>query len=227
MTRSEFGEPIGTLYYFGDPMCSWCWGFKPTLERVEQEYPELRRVTVMGGLRQGEPVPMGDELIALIRQAWQRIESATGQPFEHAFWDRHRPLATTVPACRAVVTARLLDPHREWRFMVAMFNAYFTRVMDPSRRETQLAIAEEQGFDREEFGAALDSDRVEAALRGDLKLTESMGVRGFPSLVLNLGKKYFLISPGCQPIDVLRKSINTVYEAQGIQFTRPESGLYS
>jgi putative protein-disulfide isomerase len=227
MSQSEFGAPIGTLYYFGDPMCSWCWGFKPTLEQVEQEYPELRRITVMGGLRQGEPVPMADDLIALVRQAWQRIETATGQPFDHEFWDKHRPLATTVPACRAVVTARLLDPKREWRFMVAMFNAYFTRALDPSRRETQLSVAEEQGFDRAEFGAALDSDRVEEALRGDLKLTESMGIRGFPSLVLNLGGKFFLISPGCQPIEVLRKSINTVYEAQGIQFTRPESGLYS
>ena len=227
MSNPAFGEPIGTLYYFGDPMCSWCWGFKPTLEQVEQEYPELRRVTVLGGLRQGEPMPMPDELIALIRQAWQRIEAATGQPFDHEFWDKHRPLATTVPACRAVVTARLLDPAREWSFMVAMFNAYFTRALDPSRRETQLSVAEEQGFDRAEFAAALDSDRVEVALRGDLKLTESMGIRGFPSLVLNLGGKFFLISPGCQPIDVLRKSINTVYEAQGIQFTRPESGLYS
>jgi putative protein-disulfide isomerase len=227
MSDESAVSPIGTLLYFGDPMCSWCWGFKPTLEQVEKEYPELRRVTVMGGLRQGEPLPMGDDLIALIRQAWQRIEVATGQPFDHQFWEHHRPLATTVPACRAVVTARLLDPGREWPFMVGMFAAYFTRQMDPSRRETHLAIAGETGFDREEFSAVLDSDRAEETLRKDLSLTESMGIRGFPSLVLNLREKFFLISPGCQPIDVLRKSINTVYEAQGIQFTRPENGLYS
>ena len=47
-------EPVGTLYYFGDPMCSWCWGFRPVLEQVDLEYPELKRVTVMGGLRGGE-----------------------------------------------------------------------------------------------------------------------------------------------------------------------------
>ncbi|MCH7478788.1 MAG: DsbA family protein, partial [SAR324 cluster bacterium] len=29
-------EKIGTLYYFGDPMCSWCWGFKPVLEQVDR-----------------------------------------------------------------------------------------------------------------------------------------------------------------------------------------------
>jgi hypothetical protein len=54
-----------------------------------------------------------------------------------------------------------------------------------------------------------------------------MGIRGFPTLVLHLRGKYFLISPGCQPIEALRKAINAVYQAHGIAFTRPESGLYS
>ena len=220
-------EAVGTLYYFGDPMCSWCWGFKQVLEQVEREYPELRRVTVMGGLRRGEAETMGEDLVTLIRGAWHRIQDATGQPFDHAFWVRHRPLATTVPACRAVVAARTLDAAREWPYMVSMFQAYFTRALDPSRRETHLALAEETGFDPGAFAAALDSKAVEAALQKDLDWTESMGIRGFPSLVLNLRGKYFLISPGCQPIEALRKAINAVYQAHGIDFVRPESGLYS
>ena len=224
--ESEAGT-IGTLYYFGDPMCSWCWGFKPTLEQVEREYPELRRVTVMGGLRRGEEEPMPEELVALIRGAWRRIEEATGQPFDHAFWDVHRPLQTTVPACRAVVAARALDPAREWPYMVGMFQSYFTRLRDPSRRETQLAVAEETGFDPKAFQAALESEKVDQTLQKDLEWSETLGIRGFPSLVLSVKDRYFLIAPGCQPIDSLRKSINAVYEAQGIDFTRPENGVYS
>jgi putative protein-disulfide isomerase len=227
MSGTSENERVGTLYYFGDPMCSWCWGFKPTLEQVEREYPELRRVTVMGGLRRGDGVAMDEDLVSLIRGAWRRIEEATGQPFDHAFWELHRPLATTVPACRAVVAARTLDPAREWPYMVGMFRAYFTGLRDPSRRETHLAVAGEAGLDPAAFAAALDSPAVAAALRQDLDWTEAMGIRGFPTLVLHLRGKYFLISPGCQPIEALRKSINAVYEAHGIGFTRPESGLYS
>ena len=225
--RVKKPEPIGTLYYFGDPMCSWCWGFKPVLEQVDAEYPELKRVTVMGGLRGGEPQPMGDELAALIQGAWDRIQEATGQPFNREFWSRNRPLATTLPACKAVLSARLLDATREWRFMVGMFEAYFTRVMDPSSRETQLQVAREQGFEPLAFGAMMDSPAVEEALLQDLKLARRFGVTGFPTVVLNVGDENYLVAPGYQPIEVVRRAINAVYKAAGIEFTRPESGIYS
>ena len=29
-----------TLYYVADPMCSWCWGFQPVLEKVKEAVPE-------------------------------------------------------------------------------------------------------------------------------------------------------------------------------------------
>ncbi|MBE8572891.1 DsbA family protein, partial [Vibrio sp. OPT46] len=27
------------LYYVHDPMCSWCWGYKPTLDKLKQQLP--------------------------------------------------------------------------------------------------------------------------------------------------------------------------------------------
>jgi len=220
-------NPVGTLYYFGDPMCSWCWGFKPVLEQVDREYPELRRVTVMGGLRAGEEIPMGDDLARMIESAWERIGEATGQPFNHALWETQRPLATTLPACKAVLTARVLDAEREWRYMVAMFEAYFTRALDPSRRETHLQVARELGFPAAEFEASLDSAAVEEALAKDLAMTRRYGVTGFPTAVLSVGGDNYLIAPGYQPIESVRRAINGVYKAAGIEYTRPESGLYS
>ncbi len=220
-------EPVGTLYYFGDPMCSWCWGFRPVLEQVELEYPELNRVIVMGGLRRGPGVPMDDDLIELIRDAWRRIAEATGQTFDHKLWNRHRPLATTLPACRAVLTVRILNPKLEWPFMVAMFKAYFTEARDCTRVETHLEIAQSVGIDPGAFRETLASPDVERLLSEDLRLGDSLGIRGYPTLLLKLSGEYHLVSPGYQPIDQLRRAINTVYETNGIEFTRPESGIYS
>lgn len=220
-------KPIGTLRYFGDPMCSWCWGFKPVLEQVDQEYPELQRVTVMGGLRGESDQPMSNDLMKLVQAAWVRIEQATGQPFNHDLWRRHRPLATTLPACRAVVAARLLDPEVMWPFMVGMFEAYFTRAMDPTQRETYLDVAGSVQLDLPQFEAKLDSPEVEAALQRDLALTRKFGITGFPSVVLSLGNDHYLVSPGYQPIEGMRRAINAAYDEAGIEFVRPESGLYS
>jgi putative protein-disulfide isomerase len=220
-------KPIGTLRYFGDPMCSWCWGFKPVLEQVDREYPELRRVTVMGGLRGESDQPMSDDLARLVQSAWLRIEQATGQSFNHELWRKHRPLASTLPACRAVLAARLLDADREWPFMVGMFQAYFTRALDPTRRETYLDVAGRQGLDVTAFEAQLDSADVEHALQQDLQLTRRFGITGFPSVVLSLGNDHYLVSPGYQPIEGMRRAINAAYEEAGVEFQRPESGLYS
>jgi putative protein-disulfide isomerase len=220
-------KQIGTLRYFGDPMCSWCWGFKPVLEQVDQEYPELQRVTVMGGLRGDSDQPMSDELAQLVQGAWRRIERATGQPFNHELWQRHRPLATTLPACRAVLAARLLDPQREWRYMVGMFQAYFTRALDPTQRGTYLDVADQTGLDLPAFESQLDSPAVELALQQDLQLTRKFGITGFPSVVLSLGSDHYLVSPGYQPIEGMRRAINAAYEESGVEFVRPESGLYS
>lgn len=224
---AEWTEPVGTLRYFGDPMCSWCWGLKPVLEQVDREYPELKRITVMGGLRGGREVPMTDGLAGMIQQAWLRIEETTGQSFNHTLWDSKRPLATTWPACRAVIAARQLDPVREWPYMVGMFQAYFTRALDPSQRATHLTVAAEQGFDPEEFSVALEAPAVEEALQEDLRTTQRFGVTGFPSVVLTVADQHYLVAPGYQPIEAVRKAINAAYQTAGIEFTRPESGVYS
>ncbi len=227
----DFSEKkvVGTLRYFGDPMCSWCWGFRPVLEQAEREYPELRRVTVLGGLRGEASDPMSDELMNLVRGAWMRIEETTGQPFNHDLWKNHRPLATTLPACRAVAAARVLKPEREWDFMVGMFKAYFTDAMDPTREETHLAVAEAVGFDPSDFERSLNSQGSMDALNADLQTTRLYGITGFPSVVLTLGEgaSSYLISPGYQPIEGLRKAINAAYEDAGIELTRPVNGIYS
>ncbi|HUJ75130.1 MAG TPA: DsbA family protein, partial [bacterium] len=201
--------------------------FRPVLEQVDREYPELRRVTVLGGLRGDTTEPMSDELAQMIQNVWHRIEETTGQPFNHELWRQHRPLGTTWPACKAVLSARLLRPEREWPFMVGMFQAYFTQGLDPTRRETHLRVADGLGFDVAEFDAALGSPAVQQALLQDLQTAARYGVTGFPTVVLSLGKDNYLIAPGYQPIEVVRRSINAAYKLAGIEYTRPESGLYS
>jgi len=44
------------LWYFADPMCSWCWGFSPVIETLRDEYRErMKTALVLGGLRPAPP----------------------------------------------------------------------------------------------------------------------------------------------------------------------------
>ena len=40
-----------TLYYIHDPMCSWCWAYRPTLMQLRENLPDdIRWQNVLGGL---------------------------------------------------------------------------------------------------------------------------------------------------------------------------------
>ena len=42
------------LLYFGDPMCSWCWGITDQLDRLKNEFKDrLGFEIILGGLRPG------------------------------------------------------------------------------------------------------------------------------------------------------------------------------
>jgi putative protein-disulfide isomerase len=51
-----------TLYYFHDPMCSWCYGFKTTLQKLKTALPkDLEFIPVLGGLAPDSTQPMNED----------------------------------------------------------------------------------------------------------------------------------------------------------------------
>ena len=42
------------LLYFADPMCSWCWGFSPSVQRINAELADKLPIQpIMGELQPG------------------------------------------------------------------------------------------------------------------------------------------------------------------------------
>ncbi|MFT5132007.1 MAG: putative protein-disulfide isomerase, partial [Gammaproteobacteria bacterium] len=95
------------LYYFHDPMCSWCYAFHPTLLRLKTKLPdniELRYV--LGGLSPDEDELMPESMQLSIKDHWQRIQQVVpGTKFNFDFWNVCKPRRSTYPACRAVIAA--------------------------------------------------------------------------------------------------------------------------
>ncbi len=95
-----------TLYYIADPMCSWCWGFHPVLQKVRGALPEdIQLVYVMGGLAKDSDEPMPDDIRAYVQNAWREVGVRTGARFNWDFWMRCSPVRSTYPACRGVLSA--------------------------------------------------------------------------------------------------------------------------
>ena len=173
------------LYYIADPMCSWCWGFHPVLQRVRSARPAgvpLRYV--MGGLAKDSDEPMPDDVRAYVQDAWRAVAARTGATFNWDFWTRCQPRRSTYPACRAVLCAAAQQEDAGPRYFEAVQRAYYQQARNPSDADTLVIIAGETGLDTARFAADLLSQEIDERLHADFALRRRLGVRSFPTLIL-------------------------------------------
>jgi putative protein-disulfide isomerase len=176
-----------TLYYVHDPMCSWCWGFRPALEGLLAGLPQGIRVQrLLGGLASDSDEPMPEAMRAQLQETLRRIEARVpGTRFNFDFWTLCAPRRSTWPACRAVIAARRQDPAFDQAMTAAVQRAYYLEARNPSDRETLIALAGEVGADSDRFARDLDAEDTRRALADEIARARGMGVDSFPSLVLD------------------------------------------
>lgn len=66
---------IYTLYYVHDPMCSWCYAFKSTLDTLKKHLDSnIKLVYVVGGLASHSDEIMPKDMQEKIEDIWYEIE---------------------------------------------------------------------------------------------------------------------------------------------------------
>lgn len=200
--------PAPILWYFADPMCSWCWGFAPAIATLREAYRErLRIALVLGGLRH-ETMPMTAAQRDEILHHWHAVHARTGQPFR---FDGALPegfVYDTEPACRAVAAMGSLDPTLTFPLFQAIQSAFYAEGRDVTRTEVLAALASDLGVDTNGFRAAFDSDEARARVQAHFRQTRLAGVRGFPALILQQDAQLQPIASGCQPLGTVRAAID-------------------
>ncbi len=176
---------IYTLYYYHDPMCSWCWGYRPTAEKLFASLPaNIRLEKILGGLAPDSDQPMPQNLRIALPDTWRRIHAMLGTEFNFAFWTDCKPRRSTYPACRAVIAAGNQDQSDE--MILAIQQAYYLRAMNPSDIETHVTLADELQLDTRKFLADLKSTRTAQEFERQLAFTRQSPISGFPSLAIEL-----------------------------------------
>ncbi len=196
MTPEVSGPP--ELIYVGDPLCSWCWGFAPSLRKLRLAYPDRFRYRLLvGGLRTGESaLPIDDQVRAYLARAWEQVERRSGQPFDHEFLKTADFVYDTEPACRSVVAARSLAPELVFDYNEALQDAFYHRGLDPTRLETFVAVARELGLSEESFEELVQSKDVARETRDDFDTARAMGASGFPTVVVRANGSTSVVARG-------------------------------
>jgi predicted DsbA family dithiol-disulfide isomerase len=151
---------------YTDPGCPWAYSAEPFRRRLSWLYGNRLEWRVrMVGLAES-PDDYADRGFTTERQsrAFAMIAREHGMPIDTSVRPR---VAATVPACRAVVAARLHAPDKMRRLLRRLRVRHFSGELldDP---ETVAAAARDAAIDPADLDRWMTGDDVEAALREDM-----------------------------------------------------------
>ncbi|WP_455202674.1 DsbA family protein [Kaarinaea lacus] len=196
------------LFYFADPMCSWCWGFAPVIESIKQKFADdLKIALILGGLRPGSTEPMDEKSREDILHHWHEVHKRTGQSF---LFDGAMPegfIYDTEPPSRAVVAMGELNSDMVLPYFKSIQAAFYSQGRDVTQPDTLSELAVLFEVDASKFEQKLEEEVVKQKTLAHFHRARQFGVRGFPTLVLQNNEGYTLLTHGYQPFEFLDPQI--------------------
>ena len=206
--NDAMNEPV--LWYFADPMCSWCWGFSPVIEAIREEYrPRLKIALVLGGLRPGTTEKISESSREDILHHWQQVHERSGQPFRFEGAMPEGFVYNTEPPSRAVLAMGSIDQAQIFPMLKAIQFAFYVQGLDVTQTEVLADLAAGFGVEHARFMGAFESEEMRTRILAHFKHARQVGVRGFPTLILQQGEDLHLITNGWQPLADVRAALDS------------------
>jgi putative protein-disulfide isomerase len=196
------GKPV--LWYFADPMCSWCWGFTSSFEKARDHFDDdFSFAFVMGGLRPYTKESVTDSFREDILQHWREVHQITGQAFtfENAMPDGF--VYDTEPAARAVLTVGRIDSESAFPVFRRIQEAFYVDQKDVSDTEILASLAIETGIDKQQFLDSFNTEELREATQRHYFQTREFGVKGFPTIAIGTQQDHAVITNGYMHSDDL------------------------
>jgi len=173
---------MSQLIFIIDPMCSWCWGFHPIIDKIRSVHSEHYTFDlVVGGLRTLGQMPWNDESKNYLKQNWDAVQQSTGQNFHPRILNLSSFDYNTYPACKAIVTVReLWGTDAAFTYLYDIQSAFYTQGIDITSLEILTSYIRQ---DKKTFLHFYQSDRAHILMQHDFSKARSMGANAFPSTV--------------------------------------------
>ncbi|GKT11249.1 MAG: putative protein-disulfide isomerase [Thiomicrorhabdus sp.] len=203
-----------TLYYIHDPMCSWCWAFRPVwLQLKEALFEEINIINTLGGLAPDSDQPMPADLQKTLQAIWGSIQhKVPNTQFNFNFWSTCQPRRSTYPACRAVIAAMQQGKQFEEPMILAIQQAYYLQAQNPSDESTLATLAKNIGLNVSQFIQQLNADETQRQLDDQIIFNHSIDAKSFPSLVLIADDKPYPIKIDYLHVNNMLKQINEILQ---------------
>ncbi len=205
------------LIYVFDPLCGWCYGFEPVMEKIQSEYKDLIEFEVFPGGMVLEPnaQPIG-HMMDYLKEAIPRLEETTGVKISENY------LNNILEPGTAVLTSEL--PSMVYS---ALHKIYSGREVELARKIQDILyqkgkntndlevyrnlIKESKDKEIKEVAACILSDENRAQTFNFFKKSSDLGVTGFPFLgIVDDQNQVYKVAAGYVPHDTLKEFMDKV-----------------
>ncbi|WP_042352898.1 DsbA family oxidoreductase [Bacillus massiliigorillae] len=214
-----------TVYYVTDPICSHCWALEPVLRRFEKQYGQYFNIqTVMGGLLESwngfADVKNGIGKPADVAGHWREVGEHARMPIDGSLWLTN-PIQSSYPPSRVFKVIQQKDEQLATTFLRRTREAVFVFNQNIGEASVLIEIVNQLNLDGEAILKEAEQGKGQQLLEQDFALARSLGVRGFPSIIMinkeNKGTKIV----GARPLEYYLKGLEQTLAKTSLQPQAP------
>ncbi len=180
--KSEF--PQVKVVYFASPMCSWCWGFAPVMQKIKTIFAkQIKLRLVLTPFRIDNTTPMDKSLRDYVLQQWYKVHHTTGQSFDFNFAMSADFIYNTKSTCLAIKAFSQQRPELELEFLNSIQAAFYTENLNVTNEEILVDLLRPYSVDIDQFIQDLHAKAVHNLLEEDFNFCKQLKVDAYPTLV--------------------------------------------
>ncbi len=204
------------IMYCFDPLCGWCYGFGPVIQRLEATFVDkIPFNAYAGGMVTGERIAPIGETFSYIKNALQTVEQRTGVIFGQGFkklLEEGTYLYNSEPPSIALVIYKSVSQGSSIVLAHQLQRAIFYDGHSLNKPETLGRIVQEAGLDEDVFLQLFQQEKYRDKTYEEFAFVQRLGVSGFPALLYREGRKVYALSQGYQSYEPLEEMISQLLE---------------
>ncbi|WP_084411098.1 DsbA family protein [Paenibacillus glacialis] len=225
MEMIDFNQPQKSIevYYVTDPICSPCWALEPVLRRFKEQHGHYFNFhTVMGGLLEkwsDEPVDPRNGISgpADVFGHWREVGEYSRMPIDGSLM-LDNPVQSSFPPSRVFkVIQKNYNDALAYDYLRRSREALFAFNRNIADESIMIDIVNQLGLDGEAIIQDAEQQTGQQLLNEDFSLARSLGVRGFPTIIMINEENKGLKIVGSRPLESYVEGLQQMLNTEEIQ----------
>ena len=206
------GKVKPTLIYVYDPLCGWCFGFHPVMEKLAIRFKDKLSINVVpGGLAIGDNAQTIGEGYSYIAGALKQVEKATGVEFGENFKllaEEGSYLYDSMPSCKAQNIVNKLAPELALNFAGKLQHALFVDGKNLNQKETFIELLKDSDISPDAFSELYENNEITTKTTELFDWCRRVDAAAFPTLLLEINGEIGVMSKGYRPYDTIESHLH-------------------